>query len=296
MTFSLVLFTGVLVAAGLVALVVGSVPATPKLDEALARVAATGPVAAAVSEPEVGATATERMGAFLYRHTPFSLNERQRQNLRLQDKSIGEFFSDKAVMTLVGAVMPGLVVTAVMVVAGRPTALPLIVAVAGGAVGFFVPDLILLRSTKTVRSGAVEALLVYMDLVTLERLANASAAQALHNAATLSDVPLFRQIRTALERAQLEQQSPYGELRQLAQQLNLSELTDVADVMQLDETGAALSGSLRARVRELRDAHLTEEQIAASAAAEGMTLYMTLPALVFGLIFMAPPLLRLVFG
>ena len=53
----------------------------------------------------------------------------------------------------------------------------------------------------------------------------------------------------------------------------------VADVMQLDETGAALSGTLRARVRELRDAHLTSEQIKASAAAEGMTIYMTLPAL-----------------
>ena len=38
------------------------------------------------------------------------------------------------------------------------------------------------------RTGASEALLVYIDLVTLERLTNASATQALHNAAALSDV------------------------------------------------------------------------------------------------------------
>ena len=63
--------------------------------------------------------------------------------------------------------------------------------------------------------------------------------------------------------------------------------------VRLDETGAALSGTLRARVRELRDAHLTREQIKASAAAEGMTIYMTLPALIFGLIFLVAAMLRI---
>ena len=90
-----------------------------------------------------------------------------------------------------------------------------------------------------------------------------------------------------------QQQSPYAELRRLSDQLRLPELADIADVMQLDETGAALSGTLRARVRELRDAHLTREQIKASAAAEGMTIYMTLPALIFGLIFLVAAMLRI---
>ena len=45
--------------------------------------------------------------------------------------------------------------------------------------------------------------------------------------------------------------------------------------------------------RELRDAHLTREQIKASAAAEGMTIYMTLPALIFGLIFLVAAMLRI---
>ena len=66
--------------------------------------------------------------------------------------------------------------------------------------------------------------------------------------------------------------------------------------MQLDENGAALSGALRARLQELRDAHLTREQMAASAAAEGMTIYMTLPALIFGLIFLGAALLRILEG
>ena len=53
---------------------------------------------------------------------------------------------------------------------------------------------------------------------------------------------------------------------------------------------------LRARVKELRDAHLTKERLQASAAAEGMTIYMTLPALIFGLIFLVAALLTLLLG
>lgn len=300
MTTPLVLLAGVLVATGVVALVVALLPATPRLEEALGRVAGDGPGALGWSSRpvDVGPTTTrsDRLGAYLYRHSPLPVTASQQQNLKLQGKSIAEFYSDKAVMAIVGAFLPAALSVTWSLVVGTGPALPAVAGLLGAGVGFFVPDLLLRQATKAARSGAVEALLVYIDLVTLERLANSSATQALHNAAALSDAPVFRQIRVALQRAQLEQQSPYGELRQLADQLQLPELTDIADVMQLDETGASLSGALRARVRELRDAHLTAEQMAASAAAEGMTLYMTLPALIFGLIFMVPPLMRIVLG
>ncbi len=297
MTLLLVLLSGLLVAAGLVSFVVALVPSTPRLVEALARVSADGPAPASPTV-DVGPTSarSERLGALLYRHSPFPLTVWQRQNLKLQDKSVAEFYSDKAVMSVVGAVIPAVLAFAYATMTGSVTAYPAIVAVVGAVIGFFGPDLLLQRATKAARTGAVEALLVYMDLVTLERLANASATQALQNAANLSEVPVFTHVRRALERAQLEQQSPYAELRRLADDLELPELTDIADVMQLDETGAALSGALRARIRELRDAHLTVEQMEASATAEGMTLYMTLPALIFGLFFMIPPLMRIVLG
>ena len=213
------------------------------------------------------------LGALLYRVVPIPLSNGQRRALRLQDKSIAEFYADKAVMAIIGAVLPALAGGVIAYLTGHLSPVPAIAVLVGGVVGFFIPDLLLRRATANVRTGAAEALLVYIDLVTLERLTNASATQALHNAAALSDVPLFTQIRTALERSRLEQQSPYAELRRLSDQLRLPELADIADVMQLDETGAALSGTLRARVRELRDAHLTREQIKASAAAEGMTIY-----------------------
>lgn len=297
MTFALVILTGVLLAGGVVSLVVAAVPGTPRLEEALSRVNGDWGQRLPVSL-DVGPTSSrsEKLGAFFYRHSPVPLTRRQQQNLRLQGKSIAEFYSDKIVMGLVGAVMPAVIAFALSQLVGTSTLYPALAAVVGAVVGFVVPDLLLLRATAAARSGAVEGLLVYIDLVTLERLANASATQALHNAAQLSDVSVFSQIRTVLEQAQLEQQSPYDGLRRLAEALDLPELGDIADVMQLDETGAALSGALRARVRELRDAHLTAAQMEASATAEGMTLYMSLPALIFGLFFMVPPLMKIVLG
>jgi tight adherence protein C len=296
MTTSLVLLAGVLLAAGLVCLVAAVVPAVPRLDAALERIGADSP-AFHTAPADVGVVTkpSERLGALLYRLSPTPLTDGQRRALRLQDKPIAEFFADKAVMMIIGAVLPGVAAFVWSLSGASIGAWPALLSLAGAVVGFFVPDLLLRRAADAARSSAVEALLVYIDLVTLERLANASATQALHSAAQLSDSPLFLQIRTALERARLEQQPPYEELRRIADQLHLPELADVADVMQLDETGAALSGTLRARVSELRDAHLTSEQTKASAAAEGMTIYMTLPALIFSLIFLVAAMLKIFF-
>lgn len=296
MIISLVLLSGMLLAGGLICLVIAFARSTPRLEAALEMMGGDGTETLHPSDVGPISGQSERLGAFLYRVVPIPLSNGQRGALRLQDKSIPEFYADKAVMAIIGALLPGLVGAAFAYLTGHLSVIPALAAAVGGAMGFFVPDLALRRTTARVQSGATEALLVYIDLVTLERLTNASATQALQNAAALSDVPLFVQIRTALERAQLEQQSPYAELRRLSDQLKLPELSDIADVMQLDETGAALSGTLRARVRELRDAHLTRQHIKASAAAEGMTIFMTLPALIFGLIFLVAAMLRILAG
>jgi tight adherence protein C len=296
MTVAFVTLSGILLAAGMACLVVAFGRSTPRLDVALERIGADDTDCVPLRDIGPADSRSERLGALIYRAVPIFLSSRQHRALRLQDKSIAEFYADKAVMAIIGAVLPGLAGCGFVYLTGHLSPIPVIAVVVGALSGFFVPDLLLRRKVHNVWVGATEALLVYIDLVTLERLTNASATQALQNAAALSDVPLFVHIRTALERARLEQQSPYAELRRLSDQLQLPELADIADVMQLDETGAALSGTLRARVRELRDAHLTREQIKASAAAEGMTIYMTLPAVIFGLIFLVAAMLRILAG
>ena len=207
MIIGMVLISGILLAAGLCCLVVARARYTPRLETALERIGGDGVNRLSPAEVGLVRSPSERLGAFLYRVVPIPLSNGQRRALRLQDKSIAEFYADKAVMAIIGAVLPALAGGAFAYLTGQLSPIPAIAVLLGGLIGFFVPDVVLRRTTDNVRTGAAEALLVYIDLVTLERLTNASATQALHNAAALSDVPLFVQIRTALERARLEQQS-----------------------------------------------------------------------------------------
>ncbi|MCL2783312.1 MAG: type II secretion system F family protein, partial [Propionibacteriaceae bacterium] len=143
---------------------------------------------------------------------------------------------------------------------------------------------------------SADAISVYFDLVTLIRLGNASAVQALREASELSQAPVFVQVRDALDRARLQQRPPWAELRRLSETLGLPEVGDLADIMALDEQGAALVDALRARVRELRKAHLAAAKLAAQKKAEAMTVWMVVPVLVFALIFLIPPIMTMLAG
>ena len=289
-TLALIVCCGMLAAGGLAALSAALLRPPVQLSDALDRVAGDRPRSGVVS-PDLG---SDRLGAWAYGVLRLPLSATQLQALHLRGLSISAFYTEKVVWALMGLVAPGVLAAVAAVLAGAGWQAPVAVAVVGGLGGFFVPDLQLRRAGTAARTDAGEALFTFLDLITLERLANQSATQSLHAAAAVSDEAPFRQIREALERARLEQRPPYGELRALADDLNLPELRDVADIMTMDEHGAALAATLRARVKELRDAHLTRQKIAAQEVSERMTVFMVVPAMVFGLIFLVPPLLRLV--
>ncbi|MFP5283745.1 MAG: hypothetical protein ACLGIF_09875, partial [Actinomycetes bacterium] len=193
MTGPLVLLAGMLVAGGLVVLVRATVPAAPRLDAALERAGARPPTSSV--RPDLGGvnSRSERLGALLYRWLPLPVSERTRQNLALEGRSVAAFFGDKAALAIAGVAAPALLGFCLTVLIDLTIALPLLAAVLGAVVGYFVPDLLLLRGRAVARSSAVSALLMFVDLVTLERLANASATQALQHAAAVSNHPLFVQ-------------------------------------------------------------------------------------------------------
>lgn len=290
---TIALITGALLIAGGWFIVGALVPQPPRLADALNRLAGTAalPPESTFDVHESGAF--ERLGAATYRRLHLPLSEKQRRILQLRGRSIGDFYAEKLIWALLGLTMPPLLGLIVSMVAGTYGFIPVAAGVGCAIVGFFVPDLLLGRQARSTKTDVREALFTYFDLVVLERLANRSGPQSLAAAAEISNHPIFRRIRSTLDRARLEQTAPYPELKRLATELDLTELTDIADVMRLDESGAALSGVLRARVKELRDAHLTDQRIAAQAVSERLTLPMVVPTLVFTLILFVPPLLRL---
>jgi len=295
MSSSLVVSTlaGVALAGGLVACVRAAFAAPPRLSDALAHLDGAEPGAGGGEIELEGRDRSERFGLWVYRTLRVPMTSRQRALLELKGKPVAEFMAEKAIFSLLAIVISVVVSVMLATFVSLGWALPLLGSLAAAVVGFVVPDLQLRANAGRSRADAGEALFTYFDLVTLERLANMSATQALASAAQLSDHAVFVRLRGAVERARLEQRPPYGELRRLAGELGLPELTDIADVMSLDESGASLTTALRARVKELRDAHLTRQKIEAHAVSERMTLYMTAPAMVFALVFLIPPMLRL---
>ncbi|WP_300077725.1 hypothetical protein [Propioniciclava sp.] len=280
---------GMLLAFGAVLLVAAFRPQHARLADALGVLGDTLPA----DEAEEAASGLDRLGRWWLDRRPWTVPPALDRQLQLRGRTLRRHAGIKLAGALAGLLLPLLIGVALWALTGAAPILPLLVSLVLAVVGFVLPDVLLRAEGRTTSEDATEALLVYFDLVTLERLANQSATQALHAAASLSDVAIFATIRSALDRARLEQKMPYGELRDVGRQLELPALVDLADVMRLDESGASLSGTLRARVKELRDAHLTTMKVHASAESERMTLFMVVPSLVFGLFFLVPPLLTL---
>lgn len=287
----LVIVTGCLLGGGLWALTGVLVPAHPRLEDALDLLDGSPPPPA-----EPSGRGVDRLGGWVRARSRRPVPSETLRRLRMAGRSLDRHYAHKLIAALGGLVLPALFGTVLALLTGSGFELPAAVGLVLALVGFILPDIALRRSDAAVTEDATEALLTYFDLVTLERLANQSGSQALRAAAAVSDVTVFASVRDALERARLEQRTPYAELRRLAAELELPALADIADVMALDEAGAALSGALRARVKELRDAHLTRAKISAAAVSERMAFFMVVPSLVFGLFFLVPPILRLIGG
>ncbi|MBO1031201.1 hypothetical protein IPV09_07605 [Tessaracoccus sp. SD287] len=287
------LLGGALLAAGLWTVAIGASRRPVRLADVLGSVTPTNP-RLLVESGSADDGLLDRVGLRLWSAIPVA--ERTAATLQMQRRTGADFMAEKLVMALIGALAPGLVSLLAWLL-DLPIGPGSAAWVAVGTVaGWFLPDLLLWRASGRLHAAAGEAVFTYIDLVTLERLANQSSTVALTRAASLSDNILFRELRQALERARLEQRPAWQGLEEVADRLDLQPLRDVADVMRLDEQGAALGGALRARVRELRDSHLMSQKIEAQQVSESLTIWMVIPALVFGLILLTPPLLRMLSG
>ena len=307
---------GALAAAGLVLAVLGAMPRPVSLKEALAaldRADTATPLRSAQHDGKGGLAQHDGKGG-LAQHDgvrgdrletwamhvatawQLPLSETTQQRLARQNRTPGDFMTAKLMLALAGLVAPALITGLAWVLGLIASPWPLGLGLIGAVAGFFWPDFALRQDADTWAESSADAVSVYFDLVTLIRLGNASAVQALTEAAELADAPVFVEIRDALTRARLQQRPPWAELHALADRLDLPDIADLADIMALDEQGAALVDALRARVRELRKAHLASAKLAAQKQAESMTVWMVVPVLVFALLFLIPPLMTMVAG
>jgi Flp pilus assembly protein TadB len=296
------LLLGALGGLGLALIVRELLPSDPHLASALARLAPArvGTAAPALEQPaaEQGSTGAleHQVGLWAQRYlldAPFvRVPTRELLLLRIP---VARHLGTKVLMALLGLLFPAVFVV-VLAAAGSslPVALPAVAALGLAAVLFVVPDLDIARRAAAAREEFARATSAYLDLTALERAAGAGATQSLEQAATVGDSWVFVRLREQLVRARLSGNPPWDGLHDLADELGLPELSDLADIMRLSgEEGAAVADTLRARSRGLRAALLTKEQTRANEQSERMVVPVALLGLIFLVILGAPAIVRI---
>lgn len=298
MTLWPVLLAGALVGVGVIVVVAGLVPAAPNLHAALARLdphAASTPATVPVGESRVA-------GALKRRALPQLVESlglrRYATDLRMADQTAEALAARKVGFGLLGVAFPAILAGAAAAMGLRPpVALPVAFAVMLGGALFVVPDVDLHRRAVTARADLRRATCVYLELVALERAADAGTTEALDRAAAIGTTREFQRIRDALLRAEVTGRPSWQGLTDLADSTGVAELSDLADIMRLSgHDGAAVYATLRARAASLRTQLLTTTTAKANAASE----HMVVPVALLGVAFMAliayPAFARILFS
>ncbi len=290
-----VLLAAVALGIGLTFVAVALLPAPPDLRAAVTRLADPVPADAGAGSAGAGGVARARIDA---RVQGWSRLARYRTDLAITGTSPTRLAAEKAAYALVGLLFPCLM-GAILVIAGLPVpvALPALASLGLAVAMSFLPEHELKRRAELARVTMRRTVCAYLELVAMERAADAGAVEALERASTIGHGLGFEHIRDSLLRARLEGRTPWRQLGELADEVSVPELGDVADIMRLSgEDGAAVLPTLRARAASLRTSLLQADVAAANRASERMAI----PVALLGVAFMAllgfPAFHRILFG
>jgi hypothetical protein len=141
-----------------------------------------------------------------------------------------------------------------------------------------------------------EALISYLTLLALYKASGEGMLSALQQAATTSDAWTFRRIDARLAASLRAGLSPQAGLRQLGEELGISEIGDVADIAATASLqGAGVFTTLLARAEALRN----QMQSDAEAEAAGRSVQMGIPKVMLvmaGIGFLMYPLIIAIAG
>ena len=291
------LLIGAVFAASAVLLYAGLVTAPPDLQDAVHRMRGTGPVepSRASAGPAWWGAARRRVAPPISRRLGL---DRYAADLAVLDLTVEDLVVRKIGYAVLGAAFPVLLGTAIALMgASLPLVVsgPVVLLFAG--VLFFIPDLDVRRSATAARERMRHAVCLYLELVALERLADAGSNQALERAARIGTTREHELIRRALLDAEVDGRPAWTALVAIAERTGVKELDDVGDIMRVaGSDGAAVYTTLRARAQSLRTQLLNASRAAANAASE----HMVIPVALLGVIFMGliayPALIRIIFG
>ena len=294
-SLQLLILSGVFVGTGVALLVVHLVPAQPDLANALSRLAPTPAGRRTLAEPIGDPGLTGRIGLRAMRLLPTAVwGAVPVRELRLLRRPVGVFYGQKVLYALVALAVVPLVGWLLSLSFHFPWGVSAAAGLVGGVVMWFAPHYDVRVEAKAARVEFARSLGAYVDLVALERNAGAGPRQALENAAQIGDSWVFQRLREELGRSRWSGEAPWDAMTNLAEELGLPELADLADIMRLSgEEGAQVYGTLRARASSLRGALLAAETTRANEVNERIAIPANLLAMIFIAIILGPAIFRL---
>lgn len=243
---------------------------------------------------------TGQLGVLIQRRAPADRGWTRipSKDLTVLDRPAHEHLGEKGLLAVIGLMFPPIFAVFTSVIGlGMPLMLPFFGSIALAALLWKAPDIRVRGEAKKARKEFVRALATYIDGVAMERASGTGTTQALESVAEKADSWVFARISEALAHARWSGHAPWDALKDLADDLSVPELADLAEIMRLSrEEGATIYTQLRARATSLRNAQLNEDLARANAASEQMSVPVSTLALIFLALLGTPSVLRVAFG
>ncbi len=203
---------------------------------------------------------------------PAVTDDRRRQ-LRLADLTVDQWARNKVLGAAVGVVVPLVGWAGLTAVGMGMSPLVAVLAIAGGAAGWWWPNLRLVEQRDDRRKAFLHALSSYLDLVNIILAGGGGVETALVAAADAGDGWAFRRIRFALARARRTGQPIWTAFQTLGEDLDINELRELGASITLSGThGARIRQSLAAKADTLRSHQLADAESDAEEATERMNI------------------------
>lgn len=290
------LIVGATFGVGIVLIVSGLVGTRPSLQMVLAHVdrpQASAPVAAPRTlMGRVVGTRLERTPAGAH------LADRLRVELRLADSTPAELLGAVIAGATVGLAATALIAPTLTggAVRADPTLVALI-AIGATGVGATVPVVALQRRAQTERRAFRHALSCYLDLVAIRLAGGAGIDTALNASVDAGHGRAFAALRDTMRAARLVGEPPWQGFARLGDDLDISELRELAASMTLaGNEGARVRASLLTKADAMRVRALSDTERHAQAASERMALPIVVLMTGFVLFLGYPAVVHVVHG
>jgi tight adherence protein C len=295
-------FAGSLLGLGLYLLVRSLIPSRPGIGTRLAMIdAARAEYVRRASDVRLEGSASRLRGRIGRRFAAiYAARGWHQGSLRADVNLLGrswEAFLATKVLYAVGVIVlaPFVVVILVALGFGLLGAVPLWLALALGAVAFFLPDVSVRQEAAVRRRDFRHVVGAYLDLVSMGLAGGRGVPEALLAASEIGEGWALWRLRDCLTNARITGTTQWAALGRLGDELAVDELRDLAAALELvADDGAKIRSSLAARAATLRSRELAEIEGKAGEKSQSMLVAQLLLCAGF-LVFLAYPAIVRVF-